>query len=232
MNSLGAAITIAMVSLGGLFGVEGNGHIKEETRSVPAFTGVEVSGGITADVTVGPEQKVILSADENLLPLLRTRVVDGVLRVDHEGSIRSNNTIKLTVVTPKLDRLGGSGGCTVHAKLGKSPKLKLDGSGGTEMQIAGIDTDALDLDMSGGVTAVLQGTAKKANLDLSGGVELHAKKLQIADAVIDASGGVQAELAVSQSIRGDASGGVSVEVKGRPAVKVDTSGGSSVETGD
>lgn len=219
-----------LLSLGGLFGVDGNGKIKEQVRDVAPFTSVALGGGLQGEVRLGDVQKVTLVTDENLLPLITTTVKDGVLHVTSKQSIDPTRGAKVVIIAPTIDALSASGGTKLTAHVAKTRTFKLEGSGGAELDIKGIDTDALEIDLSGGVDAKLAGAAKTANVELSGGVTLHAKALQIDDATLDASGGVDAELAVTRALKGDASGGVSVTIKGRPTMNVDTGGGATVSS--
>ena len=232
MGPMSAVAVAALVAMGGWGDtVDGNGKMKEETRQVPAFTGVDVGGAVDAEIHLGNVQQVRLVTDENLLPLLKTTVRDGVLHVDNEQSIHPSKSVKLYVVVPSIDRIEASGGTKVRAEVAKTNKLVLEGSGGADLVVRGIDTEQLSLDFSGGVKAMLSGRAKTAKVELSGGVTLTADGLELEQAKLDASGGVETVLAVSKSIEGEANGGVSVKVKGTPAVNVDTSGGSSIRTG-
>lgn len=148
MMSAGA-VTAALVVLGGWFGgVDGNGRVKQEDRSVPAFSGVELSGGMDAEIVVGPAQKVTIVTDENLLPLLEVRVKDGVLNVDHPGSLHPTHGVRVVIAVPKLDRISASGGVT--AQLAVSEKILGDASGGVEVRVKG--HPAMELDTSGAAT--------------------------------------------------------------------------------
>lgn len=230
MISMTAAAAIAALALGGWHGERGNGHIKEEQRQVEEFNAVEVGGGVHVDITVGRERRVTVTADENLLPLIKTRVKGGVLHLERETELRTTKPIKLTVVTPTLERVGASGGVVMNVQAAANKRFAVDGSGGAKIDLRGVDAEQLDLELSGGVEAKVAGKARSARLELSGGVDLDAQGLDVETARINASGGVTARLAVSKAINGDTSGGVSVRIKGRPSIDVDTSGASAIRT--
>jgi hypothetical protein len=171
-----------------------------------------------------------VTADENLLPLIKTRVKDGILQLDREGDLHPTRPIRLTVVTPTLERIGASGGVIMNVQASATKRFTVHGSGGAKIDLRGVDAEQLDVDLSGGVVAKLAGKARSARLELSGGVNLDAPALDVDTAKIDATGGVDAKLAVSKAITGGASGGVSVRIKGRPSVDVNTTGASAVRT--
>lgn len=227
--TIGVAAVSAML-LGSWFGVEGNGRIKEEARQTGEFSGVAVGGGANVDVRVGKERKVTVTTDENLLPLIETKVEGGVLHIKPTKSLRPSKSVNIVIVTPKLDRLQASGGVKMNANVAPSDAFDIEASGGAEMNVRGIDAKKVSLELSGGVDANLFGRADQADYEASGGVDLDASELQVKVAQIDASGGVDAKLHVTESLKGDASGGVGVKVKGRPKVDVDTSGAASVRS--
>ena len=223
-------ISVTSLALGGLFGVSGSGNVKEETRQVGAFTGLEVSGGIDVDLETGQQEKVVVQADDNLLPLVATEVKQGRLRIYTKESIASRKQLRVQVAAREIQSLKASGGCDVNARLGRVPELSLVASGGVDMDVSGIDADRVKVELSGGTDVTLLGKAKTADYDASGGVDLDATGLQVETAKVDLSGGVDAEIAVAQQVGGSISGGVDLRVKGHPTVKVDASGGASVRT--
>jgi hypothetical protein len=213
---------------GGLFGVKGNGELREEVREVPGFTGVTVSGGILAELREGEPQSVKVVADANLLPLIETKVVKGVLEVRITEAVRPTERIRLVVVTPRLERLGASGGTQVNAVVGSARTLSIDGSGGARIAVAGVDAHQLRLRASGGVNVQLTGKAHSAELTASGGVKLALAGLALNEAEVDLSGGVSGELSAEKSVAGKASGGATLTVQGAPELRVKTSGGARV----
>src|SRR5712691_5835883 len=70
------------VSVDGRAQARGSGVVSTERRSVPAFSAIQVENGIQVVATVGEPTSVSVSADDNLLPLVRTGVVDGTLHLE------------------------------------------------------------------------------------------------------------------------------------------------------
>ena len=54
--------------------VEGSGKLLVETRDLPSFSGVNVSGSMDVYLTQGTTQAVKVEADDNLLKLIKTKV--------------------------------------------------------------------------------------------------------------------------------------------------------------
>src|SRR3954471_16452268 len=73
--------------------VVGDGRLAHEVRAPGNVSALDINGPLEVNVRVGPAPSLEVEADSNLLPLIRTEVAGGVLRVYTEGSIRSNNSM-------------------------------------------------------------------------------------------------------------------------------------------
>jgi hypothetical protein len=115
--------------------VEGNGVAARDTRAVAGLQGLEVGGGMVVDVRVGPAPSLVVEADGNLLPLIRTEAAGDTLRVTTDEPLRSRNPIRISYTTPRLSELrtGGSGHVTVTGLNGAPLAVSKNGSGVTEL---------------------------------------------------------------------------------------------------
>lgn len=190
-------------------GVVGSGSVVAESREVDDdFDRVEVAGGVVLEVTVGAEASVELEAQENLLPILRTEVTGGVLRVRNTENYAATEPVRLTVTAPRLTGVVLSGG-----------------SVGT---VNGLSSDAFDVELTGAAELTASGTTRELALVASGGSSARLVDLATETATVELSGGCDAALTVSQRVVGEASGGSTLRVEGGAAVDVEASGGSEV----
>jgi hypothetical protein len=171
--------------------VEGSGRIVQQNRNVGDFRAVRTMGSETVEVRFGPRSSVVIAADDNILPLLSTRVVDGTLKLESRGSYRTRNPIRVWITTPKLDEFTtmGSGDVVIHDVNANSIKLALQGSG--DIQANG-RTGELDLTLMG------SGRARLADLsarDVSAGI------FGSGEATVRASGKLDAQMFGSGSLR-------------------------------
>ena len=233
--------------------VRGSGNSKREARRVDSFDAVAVHAGIHVNISAG-DQSVEVKADDNVLPLVRTEVVDGVLEIGFvkkswTDSFRMiDGSVEVTVHTPRLRgvnasggaeakvdatteanvRLQSSGGSHVSVDRAAARTLRIDASGGATVDAGGIDADDLRAHDSGGAVLSLTGRAQRAELEFSGGTTVKARSLAVQDLDVSGSGGGEARLRSADSIRGRLSGGSTLHVGGSPKAKVNTSGGSEV----
>jgi len=192
--------------------VRGNGEQTHQDRELTdKFTAVDTSGCIgQLDITCQAGKNLAqLDGESNILQALETRVKDGTLFI--QGKEGSN----LNPTTP------------VHVTLFMDGSLSgLDLSGGVHCNAQGLQSNSLNIDMSGGAVANLAGSARKLELDLSGGATLKATDLQTSAVEADMSGGASAKVQANGELEFDGSGGASLGYLGSPSVEKDISGGA------
>src|SRR5262245_57050214 len=103
--SSGAAVAVGLFVIGGLFSVPGSGKVVEDSRTVAGFRSVDLEGPMAVEIRVAPEQRVAVITDDNLVAHVRTRVVDGVLRVETQGDVRPSKGVRLVVEGPQLEAI-------------------------------------------------------------------------------------------------------------------------------
>lgn len=148
--------------------VTGSGRIVSEPRGVSDFRAIETNGAADIHVRVGERPSVIVTADDNLLPYLRTEVSDGVLRVGSVGSFRTRTAPQIYVTVPDLSSAltRGSGDIDVSGVNNRELELVTQGSGNIR---ADGRTGRLDAKIEGSGDAELRAMqAARADVSVSG----------------------------------------------------------------
>ena len=170
--------------------VEGNGVPARDERAIATVPALEVNGTITVDVRVGPATSLVVEADSNLLPFIRTELRGDRLVIEKERSFRTNLPVRVTYTVPRLTnaRHNGSGHLSVQDLNGGPLVVEGQGSGMVLLtgRVASLDVvqngsgsiDATTLQSSGGnltltgsgrvVAGRVQGDRLTANLNGSG----------------------------------------------------------------
>jgi hypothetical protein len=190
--------------------VKGSGKSRSEQRTVPAFKGLSVSGAIEVQVTVGGTQSVALTGDDNVVPLIRTRVSKGTLVVDSKTSYSSKTPLVLRITAPSLEALSSSGACNGFVK--------------------GIKAGRFSLNLSGASRFELTGTAEQLAIEASGASDIRARQLRASAVTANSSGSSAIELTASDTLAAQSSGASAIDYWGNPAtVARDVSGVGSIE---
>ena len=230
MVALALPFLSAANPIAGNTAVTGNQKVITQNRSVTAFHAIKVSGGIDVELLQGKELKLQVEADENLVPLIRTEVKDGVLNIYHDESIRNAKTMKIHLTFQNIDAIMASGGCDIESKqkLGFA-SLKTDLSGGCDLKLD-MKAGKLNCIHSGGCDAIFTGEAENVNLSVSGGCDVNASGLVAKNCTVDASGGSDVEVNVKGELNMKASGASDITYSGNPSkVKQSAQGASDIE---
>ena len=190
-------------------GTSGSGKTKVEKRSLSGFTAVHISGAFEVEIVAQKEAGVEVEGDDNLLPLVRTEVNDGVLDISNERPYSTKNAIRVRISAPQLDAISTSGA--------------------SDIVVSNVKSDDFNVSTSGAGSFKISGEAKAFDLEMSGAGELDAKDLRAERVSVHSSGAAEATVYASEELRVHASGAGTVNYYGDPK-KIDenTSGGASL----
>ena len=205
-----------------------------QVRSVTAFSGLKVSGGINVYLSQGDDYSLAVSASEDRYrDNIRTEVKNGVLDIwydnDHWGKNSGNKKLRVYLSFKTLERIEGSGACDfiINGML-TSNSILVKLSGASEIKGA-VKIVNLSMDLSGASTVALNGSAENMKLDASGASDIKNYDLQVENCIAKLSGASDVRLKITGSITASASGASTLYYEGDPDRKdIATSGASSV----
>lgn len=213
--------------------VVGEGPMVTQTRNVGNFTGVssEMSGKV--NFAIAPDYKVEITAQQNILDVLKTNVVNGVLHIDFKDNVRvrQHEDLMINITAPYADyfRLSGSGNMNVRGDVAANNlKVTLSGSGDISIEKAVI-TDKIDTEVSGsGNISIANGSAISEDVDISGSGKVEMAGVEAENASTHTSGSGDVKLAVSKTLDAHISGSGSVYYHGNPVISTHISGSGRV----
>ncbi|HEY0380502.1 MAG TPA: head GIN domain-containing protein [Pyrinomonadaceae bacterium] len=190
-------------------GTSGSGKTKVEKRSISGFKAVDISGAYAVEIVAQKEAGVEVEGDDNLLPLVRTEVNNGVLEIFNEKPYSSRDAIRVRVSAPQLDAVSTSGASDIVVSNVKSDDFNLSTSGASNIKVSG-EARAFELELSG-----------------AGGVD--AKDLRSENVSVHSSGAAEATVYATEDLSVSASGAGTVNYYGDPKnVSQHVSGGASI----
>jgi hypothetical protein len=176
--------------------VQGDGRVVSEERAVESVAQLDMRGPLQVEVKVGEAGALQVEADSNLLPLIRTQVVNGTLRMWVEGEVRTDHSLRVRWTVPQLSQISTAG------------------SG--RLSVSGLQGGPLTLTKSGSGSSALSGRVGTLNLQASGSGEIDARALE--------SGNANLSLAGSGSLRMGKVSAESLNVKVRGSGELQASG--------
>lgn len=228
----------AAVGLAGamVVAVSGAAFAQSRTFDVGPFTGVDISSGLDAEITVGPAVSVSAEArnpeylDDLKVEVRGNRLYAWVDRNILDFRFGDDRRVHVRITAPSLDFVQAGGGSDVSVGNPSGDRLEAHASGGADLNVTGIKAAYVVSSGSSGSDIRLAGTCDSATFDVSSGSDLKASDLQCKDVVINAASGSDAEVFASASMTANASSGSDVEVLGKPGtVKQDVSSGAGVK---
>lgn len=229
--------------------VIGSGHVITEERDVSEFHAVDLRGVGKLYVTQGEVQKLVVTTDDNIMPILRTDVRNGKLIVYTEPGVRHITTLEVHVTMVRVkslhlsgsgliegrnqirtDRLqltiSGSGDASLDV-MAKEVMARLSGSGKMRLNL---DAGTLESKISGSGGLFLTGRSQTHRFDASGAGKLRAFDFLTENTAATISGSGNCEVNVSNRLNVKISGSGSVLYKGRPEIESRISGSGNIQS--
>ncbi len=192
--------------------VKGSGQTASEVRDIAGFHAIDVGGVFEVEITAQKEFGVEVEADDNLLPLIRTEVRNGVLRIKTERKLSTSNPIRIRISAPDISDLDISGAANITVINVKNSEMNVDSSGASKIKITG--------------------ETAKLTVDVSGATKVDAEKLAVENATVEASGASKVAVQVSGELRTKASGASRVDYSGSPTNVIKRTSGAASVTGN
>lgn len=229
--------------------VEPSDTLITEERPVVGFDGIDFSTIGEVIITQGESESLVIRGSDNILPLVKTTVEDGILEIRMENGVNitglnGEKMLTFTITVKDLDnvKISGAGNVTMNdlstpslqVKISGAGKVSMEGlttssltvgmSGAGQFELAGLTADSVDINLSGLGEIKLAGEADQATIVISGAGPVQAYELKARTAAISISGLGNAELWVTEMLTGTISGAGNVSYYGNPQAETSTSG--------
>lgn len=150
--------------------ISGSGVQLTETRIIENFNEINVLLTMDIRVVLGDKPSLAITADDNILPLIKSESKNRVLTISSEGSYTTKHMMSIVVTVPsfRLVSLQGAGSMKIEDYFGKELTLNLQGSG--DMLVTG------------------QAQTFKVNITGSGDIDAQGLQTEISDITLRGSG--------------------------------------------
>jgi hypothetical protein len=215
--------------------IVGSGNVAEEERSISGVVGVSLLGVGNVDIRQGSAEALTVRADDNLLPYLHTRVVDGILEISIAPSVelQSNNPFEFDVTVNTLESVLFAGVGSIEAAGLTVDDLSLVHVGVGGMDFSDLQANTLEVLLAGVGSIRTSGEVVQQTVTLAGVGGYDGEDLQSAEAEVLVAGLGSATVRVSDRLVATISGFGSVFYIGNPTVEATITGfGDVVQIGD
>gem|GEM_PF-6084359 len=191
--------------------IVGTGKPVTETRAAQQAATIAVSGGIRVTVRKGAP-RLVVSAQKEILGLLRSEFKGGRLTVWVSGNSSTSEPIRVWYTGPSV--------------------TSLEGSGATQFDATGLGGETSSVRLSGSSRATATGTTTTLKVEASGAAEANLSGFRTQDADVRASGASQVRVWAERSLTAEASGASRIRYRTpvSGSVRTDATGASQIGT--
>ena len=212
----------------------GSGQVKTEQRPASGFQAVEADGSIDVVLRQGTREGVEVRADDNLLPLVETEVVErsGVptlrIRTARGASFHTRQGIVVTVDLVALTSVTMNGSGDLRAERLQAPALRLNIHGSSDARIGQLGTDELSLNIAGSGDVKAGGSARALTVAIAGSGGVDTRELASEDVKVSIAGSGSARVNARRDLQVSIAGSGEVSYTGDPTLHRSIIGSGSV----
>ena len=177
-------------------GIAGSGNRKTEKRDVKSFKAIDAKGAYEINVSCQKPASFEIEADDNILPLIKTEVHDGVLIVSSDENYHSSKAVTLRIGVPELNEVISRGAGQINISDVAGEKLRLESLGAASFNATG--------------------KVKSVEISSTGAGKIDAATLLAEKAKVDVTGAASVDVYASDQLDVKVSGASSVEYSGNP----------------
>lgn len=214
--------------------VRGSGRVQTESRSVASFQAIDLQGGMNLVLRQGPREGVALRGDDNVLPLIETRVAerDGVptlsIGTRPGADYSTSNEVVVTVDLKTLSALTLSGAGDVTAESLKVSALKVVLRGAGNLRVRHVEADELTSRIAGSGDMRWAGRAARVSFSIAGSGDVDAASLEADDVDVRIAGSGDAAVTANKTLKVKIAGSGDVSYGGSAVVTSSVAGSGGV----
>lgn len=207
----------------------GNGVVKEESRSLTGYNSIKLKGNFDVILTDEKQGTVHIVAEENIIPLIESQVVDGrELELNMKPKLRiSYKKAKVYVPARDVHRLTliGSGNIENQGDMIVDHfMIILKGSG--DIDLKNIESNKCQVLLHGSGDIDLKGKTDNLSVKLKGSGDVSAFGFTAKEVSVELMGSGDVEVYGRDKFVGKITGSGDIKLKGQPPVLIKSKRGS------
>ena len=234
--------------------ITGSGNIIEkEIKLSGKYSTIYVSRGVNVIMENRSNDKVIISADDNVMEYVVCKVEGGKLWATIDSKINSISNVNVKIYLPKSDKIdkistSSAGEAHIYPSI-KSPSLAIESSSGSKVEITTAEVGKLAINVSsagwikgsfksessanlaassaGKIDITLLGKEVKCDASSGADIKLNGQAIKL-NAEASSAANIEAETFVVENVNAEASSGGDVDVFVKKQLNASASSGGGV----
>ena len=214
--------------------IEGSGERTEQTRSIGDFDEVSfaLSGSLFIEQTGTPGLRI--EGDANLMEHIVTEVDGNTLKIEPDGNVKldPDTPLRFYLTVDELEavRVAGSGDIEIDGLDTDALTLSIAGAG--DVVVDDLNADRLEIEIAGAGDVELSGKVERQTISVAGAGDVKAEDLMSEEAEVNIAGAGSARLHVRDQLDVKIMGTGSVYYRGSPNIDRQIMGMGSIEAID
>lgn len=209
--------------------IQGSGVLMSEARETEAFTAVSIDGPLHVSIRQGETQSLSISAEDNILPFVRSSVTGGELSIALRGdetptTFRLNEDIEVELTVVALNAITHDGVGPLRVVSLETDQLEINHDGVGDLEIIQLMATTLDVAHDGVGSMTLSGDVTTQIVHHDGVGEYEARRLRSQNTTIDLDGTGSATVWATMSLTGTLAGVGGVNFYGVASAEIDRTG--------
>ena len=208
--------------------VKGSGNVITEARPLPDFTRIHLKGSGKVFLTRGETPAVAIKTDDNILPILKTKVSDGKLVISHENHNPRPTILHyfITVNDLKSVAVSGSADITGDGKFeSENFSTNISGSGDVRLEL---EVERLESDISGSGSMRFSGKTNLLDASITGAGNIRALDMEARNVSLKITGSGNCEVNAFETLDVKITGSGDVKYKGSPQISKKVTGSGKI----
>jgi hypothetical protein len=210
--------------------VSGSGKLATEQRTVSGFDGISVSSGVKVVLRQSGKEAVEVKADDNIVPLIETRVEDRKLAIGIKRgyNVSTRNPVVVTVDLDKLNSISVAGTGDVESEQLKGSDLRVSIAGSGDVKLGTLSLGSLSVSIAGSGDFSASGSAPTQKYSISGSGDIRAIKLEGKDVTVKIAGSGDARVWAKDTLTASIAGSGDITYVGDAKISKSVAGSGSV----
>ena len=219
ITSLFAALALVSTAACSTTTLVGSGVPKTETRPIEGVRALVVHLPGKVDVTQGATESLTITADDNVLPEIESKVDGGVLKLAFRKATNLRSaTIRIALGVKTLESVSINGSGDVHTGALKSPTLKITINGSGDVKLGAIDAEKFDATIRGSGDIHASGRVKALDISIAGSGDVKLAQMQADQVKVGIAGSGDAQVWARDVLTVRVAGSGDVRYYGDPTV--------------
>ena len=209
-------------------GGAGSGNVVNETAKVSGFEEVVFDG--TGDIIIkqGDTESLIIEAEDNVIPTIKTSVDNKKLTINYDGTIAPTKTPKFYLTVKNISSIEISGAGELNADKLNVDNLNVIVNGAANGNLNNITLKELTVSITGAGKLSASGSADKQTIVVNGAGDYTAMSLATKNTSITINGAGKGTVRASSVLNAVINGFGEINYFGNPEVTKQINGGGQI----